>query len=278
MSLRLPILGLLLTSGCILEFDDAASRRCDLSHPCSGEKRCFDGFCVAPSDSDAGPTNTSDGGQSMPRVLWSQATDGFDGQFADTNCTVAIDTSAQNRLTATVAGSNTKGDSAVGDVLNTNTSRIPRGASGRVRGKVTLSSALQVPGKLTFLWLDKQQENPTRPWLAVGITPDNKLVVNSAPETMAPNDVTQSFPVPGGFPAGTYTVDVQWVLGEKRQVALNGLLVSEAILPKVTTGTYEPDRLRVGIRYIEGEDGGMTSLSVSDWQTANDPAALGPFP
>jgi hypothetical protein len=276
MSLRLPIFGLLLTSACILEFDDAASRRCDLSHPCSAEKRCIDGFCVVPASSDAGPVDPGDGGQTMPRILWSQATDGFEGQFADPNCTVAIDRGAQNRLTATVAGSSGKGDSAVGEILQV--SRLPRGASGRIRGKVTLTSALHVPGKLTFLWLDKQQENPTRPWLAVGMTPDSKLVVNSAPDTMAANDVTQSYQVPGGFPAGTYTIDVQWFLGEKRQVALNRMLVSEAVLPRATTGAYDPDRLRVGIRYIEGEDGGMTSLSVSDWQTAEDPTAFGPFP
>ncbi len=279
------LLAFLCGSGCLLSFDDVLVRKCDAQQLCREGKVCVNGSCLDRSSSDGGSTDIdagivdplpSDAGP-MPNgtILWSQARDGFDGQFADSECSVAIDANAKNRVDATVVGSSSRGDSAVGDV--TRSERFPKGNTGRVRGKITLPAALQTPGKLTFLYLDDSTQTPSRGWLSIGMTPDKNLVVLSVANSMSNAEIKQTIPISSGFPAGTYAIDVQWQLGGSRQVAFNGRLVNEVALP-APSATPLANRLRLGIRFVEGEDGGMTSLSASDWEMTDTPSALGAFP
>ncbi|OJH42455.1 spherulation-specific family 4 protein [Cystobacter ferrugineus] len=61
------LLGLLLTSGCLVQNIDEEGRACDAEHPCSAGRSCVDGVCLAhvtpASDGgDGGPSEQGDGG------------------------------------------------------------------------------------------------------------------------------------------------------------------------------------------------------------------------
>jgi hypothetical protein len=279
-------------STCAVSFDDDAIRLCDPQLACREGRVCINGMCVISSVPDGGtgrdggtppqpdsgrPMPMVDSGMPTAKILWSQARDGFNSMFTDPGCMYAVDTAMQNRINVSVLGSGAKGDSAVGQVVPP--LGLPTANSGRIRGKVTLPGAPQIPGKMTLVFFDDSKSTavPAKPWLSVGITPDNKLIVTSAANTMTVDELTQSGPVSPGFTAGTYTIDLQWRLGGKRELALNGAVVSQVNMP-ATAGAEAVNRLSIGIRFIEGEDGGANGLSAFDWQMVEDPTALGAFP
>lgn len=286
-----------LLAGCFVDLDDRAGRACDEASPCREPRRCIAGGCFADDELDAGPSDgggagggaTFDAGSpgggaaggapdagpvdAGPQPVWQQRLHGFSDVTQDNGCTATIDPSRGNLVVASVMSSRDNEDTASANVLSP--ARLPQGAAGRLRGRLTLGGTPRLSGNAPFVELGAQ---PNRVHLQLAITAADQLEVSSQAMTVADTAVSTRYAVDGGWQRGDYLFEVRWQRGGTRTVWLNGARLGEVTL--VSTAAPAPaDRLRLGVMRVDGADGGPFSVTLNSWQLADDPdLALGDVP
>lgn len=274
--MRPALCALLLASGCTVDLVDEPGRACDRSHPCGAGRGCTNGTCQEPDagEKDGGFTPLPDGGRPLVVPVWNQLVHGFSDVTVDPGCTLTIDASRSNRVTAMVPSTNPAQNTATGDL--TDPSRLPTTREGLFRGRLTLAAPPHPGEQATFAWLGTETG---RTLLALALDADGKLLVTSDTDTMTAPAVSQRFDVPGGFVPGDYEVEVSWLPGELRKVSVNGALLGQAALPPDGGPGLPVKEVRLGLLSVEGDGGLGYSVVLTSWQLADrHDAYLGPLP
>lgn len=272
---------------CGVNLNDVPGRACDDTHPCREGRACLDGFCFAPDELDAGVDagpfdagSTDDAGagdagagdagvlDAGAQPLWRQKVHGFTGITVDTNCSVDIDPSRNNRVLATISSTDDARDTATADMDTAG--RLPGVAWGRVRGLVTLPAPLGLRGRATFASIDTSDG---RAWLRLAFDAQGRLLVQSDATTLASTAMNEAFTRDGGFPAGDYSIDVTWDRSGARRVALDGVILAETPVAS-PGGSLAPAVLHLGVVDYGGDAGSGWSVTLSGWEAADDPRAV----
>lgn len=197
-------------------------------------------------------------------VLWSQGIQGFTGQDVATNCMLEIDVVRNNRVVSTIRS----GAQNRAVAINANAATLALGGNGRLRGRFQLPQALNLQGTTAWLILG----SPAAPLVRLQFTQAGTLQCFSAAGTLGPVAFTQTITWPGGFqPNRDYLLDVRWKRGQYREIAIDGTTVVQGSLSEPDGGFVKPTELRLGIyNYASTADAGWT-ISLSDWQLAEEP-------
>lgn len=197
----------------------------------------------------------------MPR--WQQKLHGFTATQVEPGCMLDIDPLRGSRVQATIRSSRDIEDTAFGLVSDRN--RMPRGIDGRLRGRVTFAAPLNVVG---FVPVATITNDAGLAFVRVGFDESGQLRVDSDPNTVASNAISERFSVAGGFQTGDYIIDVMWRAGVVRQVRINDALLGD--LPVSGGAPLLPSELWLGPERYDGVDGGVFTVTLSTWQVADD--------
>lgn len=273
------IFALAIAVACGVDLPDTPGRACDDDHPCRAGRECINGRCFSVDELDAGGTGGGSGGgggtgggggggggstADAGSVLWSQWDQGFTGQDVATNCMLEIDVVRNNRVVSTIRS----GTQNRAVAINANAATLALNGNGRLRGKFQLPQALNLQGTSPWLILG----SPAAPLMRLQFTQAGTLQCFSAAGTLSPVAFTQTITWPGGFqPNRDYLLDVTWKRGQYREIAIDGTTVVQGSLSEPDGGFVKPTELRLGIYgYASTADAGWT-MTLSDWQLAEEP-------
>ncbi|MBL8912742.1 MAG: hypothetical protein JNM17_18755, partial [Archangium sp.] len=237
MAWRFLLVTVVALSACGIELRDTPGRACDDTHPCRAPRSCVLGVCEDPPAMTGGGGAMGGGGgvsggggggggtgfdagmsdAGMPR--WQQKLHGFTATQVEPGCMLDIDPLRGSRVQATIRSSRDIEDTAFGLVSDRN--RMPRGIDGRLRGRVTFAAPLNVVG---FVPVATITNDAGLAFVRVGFDESGQLRVDSDPNTVASNAISERFSVAGGFQTGDYIIDVMWRAGVVRQVRINDAL------------------------------------------------------
>ncbi len=258
-ALVLPVL--LLGAGCTVDIADYAGRACDDTHGCLDGWTCQAEQCVQ-GGADSG-TGTQRG-----CVRWHQ-TDGFASTAACPTCTLSVDSTQQNQLTAIIQGAEDGSDNASALVAASTLDGI--GAGGKLRGHLYVPAGLRLEDESTFLEL---RTSLGAPLLELYLTHNWELGFNSAAGMLQPSS-SNAESVVRLDPGTAYLIEAQWKRGGFVRLFVNRAIAAERTLAPPTGEASPPNvsELRLGIvRYAGDAQEGWTAV-LSDWTLCDDPDA-----
>lgn len=240
--------------GCFVQPADYAGRECDSTRACFDGRECVAGRCVLPG---------SDGGTGPSCVTWRQAGAGFAKISSCAGCSVTVEGSRGNRLTATIPRAGAGADFALGVVEARD---LPRAAEGQLRGRFFAPASVRVDDKSSIVRL-----------LATGgVLIDFFLDANWEAGTFTGAGVLQ----PGAvdevnraerFPPGAeHLVEIAWRQGAFRTVRVDGKLLFQQSLSPFDGGAALPQELHLGIDGYAGNSSQGWSVSLDGWQLCDD--------
>lgn len=264
-------------SGCAVELNDVPGRACDDDHPCRAPRACVAGVCRDPlgdtdGGTDAGATDGGTGGgtgfdagpvNDAGVARWQQKLHGFTSTSVEPGCMIDIDPLRGNRVLSTIRSTLDSEDTALAAMVDV--TRLPRGAEGRFRGRLTLAAPLQLRGFVPVAFVGTQTGQA---FVRLGFDELGRLRVESDAQTIAVLPVSETFTVAGGFTAGDWIVEVMWRVGVVRQVRINDVLVGDLALSG--GATQPPNELSLGPARYDGDGGVPFSLTLSSWQLADE--------
>ncbi len=269
---RLLVALLAALAGCQVDLDDTAGKACDDEHPCRAGRFCVDGRCldVLPEPPDAGTVPT-DGGRpdagSAPDAgkRWYQAVHGFTGRSVLEGCALEIDALRGNRVVSVIRSAADTADRATANMGAT--TLLPQTGQGRLRGRFQLPADLRLRGNSTWLVLSAGSAQ----LLTLYFTASGQLGCYSGPDTLTTTAVNATAAIDGGFvPNRDYLIEVAWQRGRFRNVWVDGVPMMQQTLNANPPAALDPDLLRLGIfRYDGTADAGWT-ITLTDWQIADD--------
>ncbi|MBX7100367.1 MAG: hypothetical protein K1X89_21800, partial [Myxococcaceae bacterium] len=212
------------------------------------------------------PGGAGGGATSVPG--WSQHVHGFTGQSVFTGCALEVDALRGNKVVSTIRSALDSSDRATAN--QSDAGALPKTGNGHLRGRFQLPSTLKLSANST--WLVLQAAGTTQ--LSLAFNSSGQLVCRTEAGMVGPTPITQTVTWPGGFlPNQDYLVDFTWKQGQFRRLTINGGNLTESLIGMDAGPGPKLDQLRLGIyRYDGTSDAGWT-LTLSDWQLADDPNA-----
>ncbi len=239
--------------GCWVALEDPAARACDATHPCRSGERCVAARCSA-----------------APVDGWSQGLHGFDLATTTPGGAVLVDFARENRLLAFFVP-----QAAVPRAYEAATQHLPREASGRVGGKLTLPLGASFRGRLAFLQLVTDSGAVLLEVRLIHEPPLRSLHLSVDPNVLQPDPVINGLsddtfpPVAQLFaPNVENDVAVSWEVGKEILVFVNGSEIFQRSLQAgsaVPPAAAFPRELRLGHVGYEGSTDAGVSAAFYDW-------------